>query len=284
MSTEDALLAELDVLRAIYGDSSDGEEVCVYNPSWRTSKITFPIADVAGPRATLTVNYPAQGYPSEAPPQCRLSAPCVDKSCWTLAELDALVLALWREEAKGVMLYPLIETLRPPLAEAWVKQQESTAPLRQEPTSSVSVDTLLQHVGWTRDMIAISDTVTDRKSAFVGCATPLPTADILPMVVQQMLPLLLPKADRATHCMYAYTTPDGASEHDDGGESGAGTRLMRFLQFQSANTFVQKRGCLIVVYRWYGGTHLGSDRWRHILTCAKDAWTRLAVQLKDAIE
>ena len=48
----------------------------------------------------------------------------------------------------------------------------------------------------------------------------------------------------------------------DCGEAGAGQRLLTLLE--RANIF----NVLVIVTRWYGGTPLGSSRFRHISTCA----------------
>ncbi|PSR72995.1 hypothetical protein PHLCEN_2v11099 [Hermanssonia centrifuga] len=51
----------------------------------------------------------------------------------------------------------------------------------------------------------------------------------------------------------------------DGGESGAGERLERLLEMSGCENAV------VVVYRWYGGVPLGSDRWKCISGVAKEA-------------
>ena len=50
----------------------------------------------------------------------------------------------------------------------------------------------------------------------------------------------------------------------DGGESGAGQRLLTLLE--RAQVF----NVLVVVTRWYGGTPLGSARFRHITSTASE--------------
>jgi len=32
----------------------------------------------------------------------------------------------------------------------------------------------------------------------------------------------------------------------------------------------ERRNLLVVVTRWYGGKHLGGDRFRHVQTCVED--------------
>jgi len=44
----------------------------------------------------------------------------------------------------------------------------------------------------------------------------------------------------------------------DDGESGAGMVILRMLER------AERSGELIIVTRWYGGKHLGGDRFRHV--------------------
>ena len=89
---------------------------------------------------------------------------------------------------------------------------------------------------------------------------------------------LVPRTKRATHRMYAWrarlpssrsqSTPNAPHLHtgsSDGGESGAGVRLDRLLALSGCEDVV------VVVYRWYGGVQLGSERWKCISGVAKEA-------------
>ena len=46
---------------------------------------------------------------------------------------------------------------------------------------------------------------------------------------------------------------------------GAGSRLLHLLNMMDVNNM------LVVVTRWYGGIHLGGDRWKHINNAARNA-------------
>jgi putative IMPACT (imprinted ancient) family translation regulator len=52
---------------------------------------------------------------------------------------------------------------------------------------------------------------------------------------------------------------------DDDGETGASNRLSMLLQRMGASNV------LVLVTRRYGGVQLGNDRWKHILTVARQA-------------
>ena len=62
---------------------------------------------------------------------------------------------------------------------------------------------------------------------------------------------------RATHNSWAAIL-SGEPVKDDDGEAGAGALMLQMLQRADV------RDHLVVVTRWYGGKHLGGDRFRHV--------------------
>ncbi|MFT7286549.1 MAG: putative IMPACT (imprinted ancient) family translation regulator [Halieaceae bacterium] len=70
------------------------------------------------------------------------------------------------------------------------------------------------------------------------------------------------KYARATHNTWAVLLPGEPVKNDDG-ESGAGMVILRMLERDGIE------GEVIVVTRWYGGVHLGGDRFRHVQTCVR---------------
>ncbi len=66
---------------------------------------------------------------------------------------------------------------------------------------------------------------------------------------------------KATHNTWGIMLPDGTPLKGDDGEAGAGMVILRMLERDACS------GHLIVVTRWYGGKHLGGDRFRHVQTC-----------------
>ncbi|TEB37447.1 ribosomal protein S5 domain 2-like protein [Coprinellus micaceus] len=120
---------------------------------------------------------------------------------------------------------------------------------------------------WPHDIYA-SSRISDRKSIFLAHASTLPNATSFPSFLAYLTSL--PTLKRATHCMYAYRTSDLLASQpvlgqNDGGESGSGDRLARLLELAGCENTV------VVVSRWYGGVHLGSDRWRLISSVANEA-------------
>lgn len=71
------------------------------------------------------------------------------------------------------------------------------------------------------------------------------------------------KYAKATHNTWAVIFPDGTQVKNDDGESGAGMVILRMLEREEVF------GVIVVVTRWYGGVHLGGDRFRHVQTCVR---------------
>lgn len=65
------------------------------------------------------------------------------------------------------------------------------------------------------------------------------------------------KFARATHHTWAAIL-GGEPVKDDDGEAGAGALILQMLERAGLRDHV------IVVTRWYGGKHLGGDRFRHV--------------------
>ena len=70
------------------------------------------------------------------------------------------------------------------------------------------------------------------------------------------------KIARATHNIWAYRA-GSVADNDDDGETAAGRLLAELLAMTGAVNV------LCVVTRWYGGIHLGPDRFRHINNVAR---------------
>ena len=65
------------------------------------------------------------------------------------------------------------------------------------------------------------------------------------------------KFAKATHHSWACLAGGVPIKNDDG-ESGAGMVILRMLEREAVLDHI------IVVTRWYGGKHLGGDRFRHV--------------------
>jgi putative IMPACT (imprinted ancient) family translation regulator len=68
---------------------------------------------------------------------------------------------------------------------------------------------------------------------------------------------------KATHNTWAVLLSDGTPLKGDDGEAGAGLVILRMLEREGLEDH------LLIVTRWYGGKHLGGDRFRHVQTCVR---------------
>jgi hypothetical protein len=126
-------------------------------------------------------------------------------------------------------------------------------------------------------LIGSSDLITSKRSVFLAHASALPSSTSLASFISY-LRTHDPHASRlkrATHRMTAWRLSSSDSSQrvqggeDDGGERGAGDWLARLVDSIPLNR--RKDGVALVVWRWYGGTPLGGERWRCISSVAKEA-------------
>jgi len=77
------------------------------------------------------------------------------------------------------------------------------------------------------------------------------------------------KFAKATHNTWAARLADGTEVKNDDGEGGAGMIILQMMQREGLTD------AIIVVTRWYGGTHLGGDRFRHVKTSVQHLFDAL---------
>jgi putative IMPACT (imprinted ancient) family translation regulator len=104
-------------------------------------------------------------------------------------------------------------------------------------------------------MKIIDHVLTDRGSKYAVSGGPARTADDVQALLKELK--RNKKFAKATHNSWALFRDEGGLKNDDG-EGGAGMLILRTLEGAGL------RDHLVVVTRWYGGTHLGGDRFRHV--------------------
>jgi len=77
------------------------------------------------------------------------------------------------------------------------------------------------------------------------------------------------KFAKATHNTWAARLADGFEAKNDDGEGGAGMIILQMM------ARAELTDAIITVTRWYGGTHLGGDRFRHVKTSVQYLFDRL---------
>ncbi|NRB05412.1 MAG: YigZ family protein [Rhodobacteraceae bacterium] len=109
-------------------------------------------------------------------------------------------------------------------------------------------------------MLTLDNILTDRGSKYAVSGAPC-TSEV---DAKELLKLLKKnkKFAKATHNTWGLLL-DGVPIKSDDGETGAGNVILRMLERDDVQNH------LVVVTRWYGGKHLGGDRFRHVQTCVR---------------
>ncbi|MFO6465855.1 YigZ family protein [Jannaschia sp. KMU-145] len=103
--------------------------------------------------------------------------------------------------------------------------------------------------------------INDRGSRYAVTGAPARDADAAKAVVAALC--RDKRFAKGTHHSWGLIAADGPVKNDDG-EAGAGMVILRMLER------AELRDHVVVVTRWYGGKHLGGDRFRHIQTAVRD--------------
>ncbi|KAI0826614.1 UPF0029-domain-containing protein [Trametes gibbosa] len=115
--------------------------------------------------------------------------------------------------------------------------------------------------------ITESEPIHDRKSAFVGRACRITDPSQVPLILEHLMSDR--RISRAAHpIINAWRCKVGNILHqdnDDDGETAAGGRLAHLLQILEVDNV------LVIVTRYFGGIHLGPDRFKHINQAARNA-------------
>lgn len=97
--------------------------------------------------------------------------------------------------------------------------------------------------------------ITDRGSKYAVSGGPCSSPDEAKAFIKELC--RRKKFAKATHNTWGFLYDDTPIKNDDG-ESGAGMVIVRMLEREKLKNHI------VVVTRWYGGKHLGGDRFRHV--------------------
>lgn len=116
-------------------------------------------------------------------------------------------------------------------------------------------------------MIVLEDLVRDRGSRYAAAAGIVASRQEIDAFLAALRRRR--KFDKATHHSWAALLAEGGPVKNDDGEAGAGAVILKMLEREA----VADR--IVVVTRWYGGVHLGGDRFAHVVTCTRAALAAL---------
>ena len=110
-------------------------------------------------------------------------------------------------------------------------------------------------------MIVLEDLLRDRGSRYAAAAGDVANRAEIDAFLAALRRRR--KFDKATHHSWAALLADGGPLKNDDGEAGAGAVILKMLEREG----VANR--IVVVTRWYGGKHLGGDRFRHVVDAVR---------------
>lgn len=116
-------------------------------------------------------------------------------------------------------------------------------------------------------MIVLEDVLRDRGSRYAASAGPVRDRAGIELFLADLRSRR--KFARATHHSWAAILPGEGPVKGDDGEAGAGAVILKMLEREGLT------GHVVVVTRWYGGVHLGGDRFAHVVTCTRAALAAL---------
>ncbi|PZQ97824.1 MAG: hypothetical protein DI533_11755 [Cereibacter sphaeroides] len=104
-------------------------------------------------------------------------------------------------------------------------------------------------------MLVIENVISDRGSKYAVSGGPCASEDEAREFLRELK--RNKKFAKATHNSWAALFDSDPIKNDDG-EAGAGMVILRMLEREGL------RNHIVVVTRWFGGKHLGGDRFRHV--------------------
>ncbi|KJA29640.1 hypothetical protein HYPSUDRAFT_1061332 [Hypholoma sublateritium FD-334 SS-4] len=299
----EAVASEIEVLQSIYGD----EAVRLYHsPTPNGKKSPTRVDEPVRYEVVLSLSAPYQEislkvlvslpvtYPSTSPPQLQLlskyigsfgadsslfgsilrtfiSVSGVEWSSDTVCVFDGLQNVIdrctaWYEEKLSAEKAG--ELVRDDIKGEQIARQESSTSAQAAEEDQISgVIEPIPAAMPAGVNLYVAEPITDRKSAFVGRACRVHHPSEIPAVLAHLMSDR--RIARAAHpIINAWRCQvDGVihQDNDDDGETAAGGRLAHLLQILEVNNV------LVVVTRYFGGIHLGPDRFKHINQAARNA-------------
>ncbi|KAJ4988589.1 Protein IMPACT-like protein [Stagonosporopsis vannaccii] len=264
MSSTDAIEDELTSINAIF----DEETLSPIDANARLFSLRLPSL----PSIILRIKFPPD-YP-DAPPSIlgtQSVGDDVPKGMGSRA-VDVVRDVLARVYRPGeACIYDVLEDTREALEKAeeqgnfHLSEQQEHETQEEDPlyAPQSSIADFAREPPWI-----IGEPISEKKSVFLARVAPVSS----PAQAKQYIAHLLAtdkKVAKATHNMTSWRIkgPNDTvfQDCDDDGETAAGSRMLHLMQLMDVWNVV------VVVTRWYGGVHLGPDRFRLINTAAREA-------------
>ncbi len=110
-------------------------------------------------------------------------------------------------------------------------------------------------------MFQIEDVLRDRGSRYAVSGGPVAGREGVAAFLAELK--RSKKFAKATHNTWAVVLSDGGPVKNDDGEAGAAAVILKMIEREGLVDHI------IVVTRWYGGVHLGGDRFAHVVASVR---------------
>ncbi|OXU23457.1 hypothetical protein TSAR_001641 [Trichomalopsis sarcophagae] len=259
-------IEEIETLAAIYGEEFQTEDEV-------NRLYSIKIIHDADSKmfVKLYVKFP-DSYPSISPPTFEISAPYLKQEQKT--HLRYLLENVYLSYIGQNVIFQWIEKIREEMPSLFVKSNEeslNTSEMNHETLAPTEFQDSAIDKLFPCPLITHGEVIVDRKSSFQGHAASVSSVQQVRQVIAELQKNR--KIQQATHNIYAYRIYNESNKNfihdcDDDGEVQAGSRLLHLLEIMDAKNVV------VMVSRWYGGIHLGPDRFRHINNAARQVLTK----------
>ncbi|GFV43204.1 protein IMPACT [Trichonephila clavipes] len=256
MDSETLQANEIEALSSIFEDKWELENL-------RDRRYSINITSSSGKNVYFRVVLP-EDYPVNAPPTYLFSAPWMSRN--TRNNLSSMLDEICIEYLGESVLYEWILKIQDFIEELEnnnlnpksTRNCDSNIPVAQE----IDTYNMLKEELPT---VYHGETIVDRKSVFQGHAATVVSMEQAKKVLIELK--RNKKIVNATHNIMAYRIINDSNlviqDCDDDGESRGGSTLLHLLQI------LDVKNVIVVVSRWYGGIHLGPDRFKHISNAAR---------------
>ncbi|KAF8773730.1 protein IMPACT-like [Argiope bruennichi] len=255
----------------------------IYDSEWqvedpfKNSSYSINISNSSGNSVYFKVTLP-EDYPLNSPPQYLISAPWMSREVKNrlIAMLENIycenigncVLYQWVVKIQDFIEGDITENISFDDSKNLVDHEDANASQIALNSTCESLDNL--HLSSTDEElppIIHGEIIQDKKSVFQGHVAKVVSVEQVKKILSKL------KENRkiaiATHNILAYRIsigPDSLIQDcDDDGETRAGSILLHLLQLLDVKDVV------VIVSRWYGGIHLGPDRFKDINNAARKA-------------
>ena len=115
-------------------------------------------------------------------------------------------------------------------------------------------------------MLTLENIISDRGSKYAVSGGTCRSANDAEAMLKQLT--RTKKFAKATHNSWGVILDDGPLKNNDG-DAGAGMIILQMLERENLHNH------LVVVTRWYGGKHLGGDRFKHVKSSVRTYLDRI---------